>query len=84
MNTNDERVKYGAVVVGFIGGHVARLDIKADGVVARGFTSAEADTNGEALRRVLIAALCWLDGNEQLVMPAIRGRVIMRAERNDR
>jgi hypothetical protein len=79
--TNDDRVKHGAVVTGFIGGHVAHLDVKAEGTVAQGFTSGHADTNGEALRRVLTAALCWLDGNEQLVMPAVSGDVLMRAER---
>jgi hypothetical protein len=77
----DDEVKLGGTVSAFFGGHVAGLRITAAEFEGKSFTSENAASNGEALRSALIAALCWLDGHELLVTPALRGDVVIRPER---
>jgi len=82
MSDPEHLVKMGATVSSFIGGHAGSLVIRGQGGQTRSFQAATADDNREALRRVLVAALCWLDGQEQLVMPAVHGDVVMHPQRN--
>lgn len=78
---HDDEIKLGGTVAAFFGGHVAGLRLTAAEFEGKSFNSEGATSNGEALRRSLIAALCWLDGHDLLVTPALRGDVVIRPER---
>ena len=83
MSEARDIVKMGAHLSAFAGGHTASLHVKGSGGATWTATASVADDNPEALRRVLTAALCWLDDQQQLVMPAVRGDVVMRPERRE-
>ena len=74
-------VRTGAQLSAFIGGKAASLVVKGSAGASWSCSAQPAEDNREALRRVLVAALCWLDGCEQLVEPALSGALVMRPER---
>ena len=74
-------VKLGGSLAVFFGGHVASARLTASESDGWSAASEASPSNGEALRRVCIALLCWLDGHDLLVTPALRGDVVMRPER---
>lgn len=81
MNEPRDIISKGAHLAAFVGGHAASLHIKGAGGASWTTTAARADDNHEALRRVLTAAVCWLDGQDALVSAAEAGEVVLRPER---
>ena len=79
--TRDEVIRLGGSLSAFFGGHVASISIKAAECPNWTCSSQPTDSNGESLRRVLTAALCWLDGYDAMIEPALRGDIRMKPER---
>lgn len=80
----DEDFRFGGSVAGFLGGHIASITLKSPSVPDWLCSSQKSGTNGEALRRVLTAALCRLDGHDAMIEPALHGDIAMRPERRRR
>lgn len=71
----------GVSLTGYLHGGTASLHFEGPAGKDWNCEAAVSNSNHEALRRALTAALCWLDSDEPLIMPALRGDVVLRAER---
>ena len=72
-----EDTKAGASLNAFIAGHVGTVRIQPTSGRAWSGTCQQAHSNAEAVRRLLTAALLWLDGNDLMVAPALHGKVFL-------
>ena len=78
MSDTKSILKMGAQLSAFVGGNTASLHVKGSGGACWTVTSQTCEHNHEALKRVLTAALCWLDATPQYIEPALRGEVVLR------
>lgn len=79
----ERETKAGVSLTAFVAGNVGTLRIQPSSGTAWSGTSRGADSNAEATRRLLTAALLWLEGNDLMIEPALRGRVRLGV-RNER